>query len=391
MSVAAEALAPASEAELAEAVADAARARRTLEIVGGDTRAGIGGPVSADERLTTARIDAVTLYEPAALTLVAGAGAKLADIEAMLAAEGQRLPFEPVDHRALMGTSGAPTLGGMVAANASGPARIARGACRDSLIGVRFVDGAGRAIKSGGRVMKNVTGYDLAKMLAGSWGTLGVLSEVSFKVLPAPEAVRTLILRGLDDRAAARALSMALGSPYDVSGAAHDPAEGGRTLIRVEGFAQSAQERAEALRTALANFGDAEVVDAPELWPAIRDVEAFAGRAGAVWRVSVKPSDGPELVGALTAQGVAQAALYDWGGGLVWLLTQAEGDAGAAAVRAETASRGGHATLIRAPEAIRATVPVFPPEAAPVAALSAALRARFDPHGILNPGRMRAA
>ncbi|MGF1660211.1 MAG: FAD-binding protein [Rubrimonas sp.] len=384
-------MAPASEAELAEAVADAARARRTLEIVGGDTRAGIGGPVSADERLTTARIDAVTLYEPAALTLVAGAGAKLADIEAMLAAEGQRLPFEPVDHRALMGTSGAPTLGGMVAANASGPARIARGACRDSLIGVRFVDGAGRAIKSGGRVMKNVTGYDLAKMLAGSWGTLGVLSEVSFKVLPAPEAVRTLILRGLDDRAAVRALSAALGSPYDVSGAAHDPAEGGRTLIRVEGFAQSAQERAEALRTALANFGDAEVVDQPELWPAIRDVEAFAGRAGAVWRVSVKPSDGPELVGALTAQGVAQAALYDWGGGLVWLLTQAEGDAGAAAVRAETASRGGHATLIRAPEAIRATVPVFPPEAAPVAALSAALRARFDPHGILNPGRMRAA
>ena len=381
-------LAPRDEADLAAMVADAAAARTPLRIAGGGTRAGLGRPV-AGTPLHTRALSAVTLYEPAALTLVAGAGARLADIDALLAAEGQRLPFEPMDHRALYGTAGEPTLGGMVAVNASGPRRVQAGACRDSLIGVRFVDGRGTVLKNGGRVMKNVTGYDLVKLLAGSHGTLGVITEVAFKLLPIPETAATLVLEGLDDAAAVAALSAALGSPFDVTGAAH--AEG-RTLVRVEGFEASVAYRADALAAHLRPHGPATILrDAAEtaaLWARVRDGAAAAEGEGAVWRVSVKPSDGPVLVAALRSAAPVEAVAYDWGGGLVWLRMPETGDAGAAAVRAETARLGGHATLMRASEAVRAAVPPFHPEPAQVAALSAGLRAKFDPNGILNRGRM---
>ena len=372
--------APADEAALAEAIRDGG----PFEIVGGGTRQGLGRPVEAAP-LSTERLDGVTLYEPAALTLVAGAGCRLADIEAMLAAEGQRLPFEPPGFAALLGTEGRSTLGGVVATGASGPRRIQAGACRDSLIGVRFVDGAGRVLKNGGRVMKNVTGYDLAKLLCGSHGTLGVLTEVAFKLLPTPETAATLALEGLDDATAVRALSAALGSPYDVTGAAHVP--GGATLARIEGFGAAVAYRADRLRETLAAFGAVEIVpDDAARWRALRDVTAFAGREGAVWRLSLKPSAAPGVVARIAPA----AAQYDWGGGLVWLLTPETGDAGAAAIRAAVDAVGGHATLIRAGAATRRAVAPFHPEPAPVAALSAGLRARFDPHGKLNPGRMAA-
>lgn len=380
--------APASEAEVAAAVADAARAGRRIEIAGGGSRRGFGGVVEADMTLSTARLDAVTLYEPQALTLVAGAGAKLADIAAMLAAEGQRLPFEPIDHRALLGAGGEPTLGGMVAVNASGPRRIQAGACRDATLGLRFVDGRGAVVKNGGRVMKNVTGYDLVKLLCGAHGTLGVITEAAFRLQPIPEADATLILRGLDDATAVAALAAALGSPCDVTGAAH---VGGETLARIEGFAPSVAYRAERLRAALASFGAVEIVrDDADRWRAVRDVTRFAGRDGAVWRLSVRPSDGPKAVAAIAEQTTVAEALYDWGGGLVWLLTPDAGDAGAAAARAAAARLGGHATLVRASEATRRRVAVFHPEPAPLAALGRGLRAKFDPAGVLNPGRMAA-
>lgn len=383
--------APASEAEVAAAVADAARAGRRIEIRGGGSRRGFGGVVEADMTLSTARLDAVTLYEPQALTLVAGAGAKLADIAAMLAAEGQRLPFEPIDHRALLGAGGEPTLGGMVAVNASGPRRIQAGACRDSAIGVRFVDGSGEILKSGGRVMKNVTGYDLVKLHCGAWGTLGVVSEIAFKLLPKPETAATLVLSGLDDAAAVAALSRALASPYGVSGAAHLP--GGRTLIRVEGLANSVVHRSESLRRELDGSGEAEILhdatDNAALWRAVADVEAFAGRPGAVWRVSLRPSDGPKLVAGVKRTLDAEA-IYDWGGGLVWLAVPEDGEAGTAVIRSALAPLGGHATLIRAGEGTRRAVAVFQPEPPAVAAISAGLRRQFDPKGILNPGLMDA-
>lgn len=304
--------------------------------------------------------------------MVAGAGTPLTEVEALLAGARQRLAFEVPDLRGLLGREGVSTLGGVAAANASGPRRVQVGACRDHLLGLRFVNGMGVAIKSGGRVMKNVTGLDLVKLLAGSHGVLGVISEVALKVQAVPEAAATLVgSRGLADGLAA--LRAALGSPYDVSGAAYVD---GAALIRVEGMAGSVAYRAQALQARLGGAWD--VVEGADLWRGVRDVSAFAGADGAVWRVSVKPSDALAVVTGLA--GVAHRAVFDWGGGLIWLLVAAEVD-----VRARVP--GGHATLVRALPGMEA-VPVFPPETAAVAALTRGLRAQFDPRGILNAGMM---
>jgi glycolate oxidase FAD binding subunit len=325
---------------------------------------------------------------------VVKAGTPLAEIEARLAVQGQMLPFEPMDHRGLLGTGGEsggePTIGGVVACGVSGPRRIQAGACRDSMLGVRFVNGRGEAIKSGGRVMKNVTGYDLPKLLCGCYGTLGVISEIGFKVLPMPKTEATLFRRGLSPARAIYALSAALTSPFGITGAAHlDGEEGPRTMVRIEGLEGSVDYRKHELYALLgAGWETANGAASAALWREVRDVAPFAGRAGAVWRVSVKPGDGPGLSENLDAAGLDHAALYDWGGGLVWLMTEERGDAGAALIRRETAARGGHATLVRANAATRAAVEVFEPEPAPLARISAGLRAKFDPAGILNPGRM---
>ena len=368
---------PRGEVELAKIVARAAAECRGLRVIGGGTRAVLDGV--AGDPLRTDGLAGIRLYEPAALTLVVGVGTPVSEVVHLLEAEGQRLPFEPMDHRGLTGSTGTPTIGGVVAANVSGPRRVQAGACRDSLIGVRFVDGTGAVVKNGGRVMKNVTGYDLCKLMAGSFGTLGVLTEVAFKLLPAPAAAATLTLRGLDDRTAVQAMAAALTSPFEVSAAAHGP----DTWLRLEGFEEQVSYRAARLTERLAPFGVVEVERDPQAvaahWAGIRDVAAFHGRPGDVWRVSVKPSDGPEVA----ARAGAQAVLYDWGGGLVWLLMPADTD-----LRARLGDLPGHATLIRASAATRARIAPFAPEPAPVAALSAALRARFDPRGILNPGLM---
>lgn len=373
--------APATEAEMADLVRAAASARRPLAIVGGGTR-GQGAP-AAGEPLSTAGLSGITLYEPGALTLVARAGTPLAEVEATLAAERQQLAFEPRDARPLSGASGEPTVGGMVATNASGPRRLQVGACRDSLIGVRFVDGTGAVVKNGGRVMKNVTGLDLVKLMAGSHGTLGVLTELAFKVLPRPEASASLVFDGLDATAAGRAMTAATATPFEVTGAAHltDGAGGPRTLLRLEGFAASVDYRAKALARALATFGAARIEEGPGDWAAIRDAAAFAGREGAVWRVSVRPSDGPRLGARLEGAPV----VYDWAGGLLSVLVPEDFD-----LRGAMAGIPGHATLLRASPAAVARWGALPAEPAPVAALAAGLRARFDPAGILNPGRMGA-
>ncbi len=349
---------PATESELAEIIATATV---PFEIIGGGTRQ-IGRVKGTP--LHTSGLSGIQLYEPEALTLVAQAGTPLAEIEALLAKHNQRLPFEPYDLRPLQGTTGTPTIGGVVATNASGPRRIQAGACRDSLIGVRFVDGLGRVIKNGGRVMKNVTGYDLVKLLAGSHGTLGVLTEVSFKLLPAPEATATVLVQEAEELSAAT-MAKAMASPFDISGAAH---AGGITALRLEGLGGSVTYRSEALATLLG--GEIGLFD----WEAQRDARAFAGRAGDVWRVSVKPSDGPATAEALRRHG-ADAVIFDWAGGLLWVLAEAGSD-----LRAGLAS--GHATLIRGASQ------AFPPEPAPIAALSTALRQKFDPRGLLNPNRM---
>ena len=367
---------PATEAELAEAVRVSTG---PLRILGGGTRP-VGRSV-AGQALSTAGLRGVELYEPGALTLVVRAGTPLAEVEALLARERQRLPFEPMDHRPLLGTEGQPTIGAVAAANVSGPRRVQVGAARDFMLGVRFVDGTGTVVRNGGRVMKNVTGYDLVKLMAGSWGTLGVLTEVAFKVLPAPETAATLTVAGLDVGRAVEAMSAALGSPFEVTGAAHEPGRG--TMIRIEGFDASVTYRAERLVALLEPFGDVAVERDPkavaEAWRGIRDASTFAGTAEDVWRISVRPSAAPEVARRL---GDARL-LLDWGGGLIWA-----GVAPGTDVRAALSGVGGHATLIRADAATRGRLGAFPPQAAPVAALSAGLRRRFDPRGILNPGLM---
>ena len=372
---------PETEAELAECVACTGE---PLQVMGGGTR--WLGRSNDGARLVTAGLSGITRYEPGALTLVAQAGTPLQEIEAALEAEGQRLPFEPMDHRALMGTEGESTIGGVVAANVSGPRRIQAGACRDSLIGVRFVDGRGNIVKNGGRVMKNVTGYNLVKLMAGSCGTLGVLTEVAFKVLPAPEARAVVLLDGLSDEQAVSALAAAVRSPFEVSGAAHTPSgvDGHPvTMIRIEGFAQSVAYRAERLTELLANFGEATVETDPDRteagWKWVRDVAPFHGRSGDVWRISVKPSDGPRVANAIGAK----AILYDWAGGLVWALVGSGTD-----IRPMLEGIGGYATLVRASDETRKRIATFHPEVAPLATISAGLREQFDPRGILNPGLM---
>lgn len=375
-------LTPRDETDLAEAVR---HAQNPLSIQGGGTRP-VGHAV-AGEVLSVAGLSGITLYEPGALTLVAQAGTPIAEIEVALAAENQMLAFEPMDHRALMGTTGEPTIGGVVAGNVSGPRRVQAGACRDFLLGVRFVDGMGEVIKNGGRVMKNVTGYDLVKLLAGSRGTLGVLSEVSFKVLPRPEAAAVVLLTGLSVENAVGAMSLALTSPFDVTGAAHVPVglDGDPvTMIRVEGFEDSTKYRSAQLAERLAAFGPAEIerrLAGPEStrsgWAWVRDVETFAGTDEDVWRFSVRPGDAPALI-----EGLGDARiLMDWGGGLVWAACAAGRNLRREGLR-------GHATLVRAAVATKAEVPVFQPEVAPLAGLAADLRQKFDPKGILNPGLM---
>ena len=359
---------PETEVELGEMI----RASDGPVVVrGGGTRA-IGEVAGAV--LETGGLSGVELYEPGALTLVVRAGTPLAEVDAVLAGERQRLAFEVPDLRGLLGRTGGSTIGGVVAANASGPRRVQAGACRDSLLGVRFVDGAGVVVKNGGRVMKNVTGYDLVKLMAGSWGTLGVLSEVSFKVQAVPEAEATLRCEGLEARAAVAALALAMGSPFDVSGAAWTP--GGGALVRVEGLAGSVAYRSGELLKRL-GAGWARV-EAAALWRDVRDVAAFAGRAGTVWRVAVKPSDAPEVLAALGSR--VRDVVLDWAGGQMWLLV----DEAAPAAVIRGALRGGHATRVRG----QGDGPAFQPEAPALARLSAGLRATFDPRGILNRGVM---
>ncbi len=366
---------PVSEAELAEMVAGA---RAPLSARGGGTR---GIPVEG-EVLDLGALGGVTLYEPGALTLVAGSGTPVAEIETVLAAENQRLAFEPMDHRGLLGTGGAPTIGGVAAGNISGPRRIQAGAARDFLLGVRFVDGQGRVIRNGGRVMKNVTGYDLVKLMAGSWGTLGVLSEVSLKVLPMAETSATVRIYGVDPATAVAAMSAALGSPFEVSGAACDPGTQ-EVFLRLEGFEASVRYRAGRVKELMAGFGEIEIVgddaDSKAIWDGIRDVRAFQGQPGDVWRLSVKPSDAPGLIEGLKAE----AVMLDWGGGLIWA-RMAEG----CDLRARMGTVAGHATLVRASDETRAALGVFHPEPAPLAAISAGLRAKFDPRRLFNPGLM---
>ena len=397
--------APETTEQTVEAIHWAVNAGEPLEVVGRGSKRGLGRPVQAGHGLDISRLDGITLYEPEELVLSARAGTPLAEIEAALDARRQMLAFEPADLGPLLGGApGQASIGGVLACNLSGPRRIKAGAARDHFLGVHAVSGRGELFKSGGRVVKNVTGYDLCKLLCGSYGTLGVMTDVTVKVLPRPEKTYTVLVLGLDDATASRAMARALGSPHEVSGAAHLPAKlaaksgvsyvaqagGAVTALRLEGPGPSVEYRCAALRRELGDLGQTEELHSQNslaFWREIRDVKPFVDTFDhVVWKISVAPTAG---AGVVTAIGHGEA-YYDWGGGLVWLTLPAGGDGGAERVRAAVAQAGGHATLLRAPLELRAAVPVFQPQDAASAALSKRIKDGFDPSGILNPGRMYA-
>ncbi len=396
--------APAEEAGFAAAITDAAAAGEPVLVRGNGSKLGMLRPVQAARVLSTANHFGITLYSPQELILSARAGTFLGNIEAALAEKGQHLIAEPPDFSALLDSTVPQTLGGVVATNLSGPRRVAWGAMRDHVMGVRAVNGSGETIHSGGRVLKNVTGLDLCKLLTGSHGTLGVITEITLKVLPAPEATGTLLLTGLDAPAGVAALSAGLGSPYSVSAAAWLPAEAASrvlglaglqrsaTLLRIEDFATSVAYRTERLRADLARFGRADILDDADsrnVWRAVRDgVPLPAAPEDAIWRVSVRPSAGPGVLRALEAR-IGMRGYLDWGGGLVWLAGHA--DAGShAAVEHAARDAGGTWMLLRAPEPLRAVVDVIPPEPPALGRITRRVKAAMDPKGILNPGRMYA-
>jgi glycolate oxidase FAD binding subunit len=396
--------------DVEEVVRAAVASEQPLEIVGHGSKRAIGHPMATNAVLDLSALNAVTAYEPHELIITVQAGAPLADVQSLIDAKNQQFAFEPMDTSVLLGTSGTGTIGGMIGVGLAGPRRIKAGGARDHLLGAHAVSGFGDSFKTGGKVVKNVTGYDLCKLLTGSWGTLAVMTEVTLKVMPKPESERTLVLRSLDDITANRALTAALGSPFDVSGAAHLPGSAFRTgadalaglsapgqavtLVRLEGIAASAVHRADSLGKALSTFGTVEVLEddiSAAIWAGLRDVQPFAadGALGAwpVWRIVCPPAAGGALGQAL-ARDTGGDVIYDWGGGLIWAALPPKADAQAALVRSRIEAAGGHATLIRAAEEVRRNVDVFQPQQAGLAALGERVRSSFDPRTILNRGRM---
>jgi glycolate oxidase FAD binding subunit len=413
---------PTDDRQLGELVTWAMAEEQPLEIVGGGSKRALGRPLQVEHTLDLSAFTGIREYEPAELVLTAGAATPLAEIEKALAERNQMLAFEPVDWRALLGRGeeAVPTLGGVLSCNLSGPRRIRAGAARDHFLGVRCVNGRGEVFKAGGQVVKNVTGYDLCKLLSGGYGTLAAMTEVTVKVLPRPEKTRTVLLLGLDDAAAVRAMSDALNAPHEVSAAAHLPAAlaaasgvsyvagagASVTALRLEGPGPSVEYRTRAVREMLAGGHGAATeelhsMNSARFWQEIAEVRPLLaggpGAAGsdgrAIWRLSVTPSMGPAVAASLVhALDGGAPYFYDWGGGLIWIATAAdagEHDAGAASIRAAVAANGGgHATLVRAPDPVRAAVPVFEPLAPALAELTKRVKESFDPRGIFNPGRL---
>ncbi len=397
--------APDNVEELAYLVAEAVDTRTPLEVMGRGTKRDLGRPVHSGAVISTESLVGVSLYEPSELVLVVLAGTPLGKIEELLAESDQMLPFEPVDFGPVLGYGpGQATIGGAVATNISGSRRILAGSARDHVLGVKAVNGRGEIIKAGGRVMKNVTGCDLGRALAGSWGTLAIMTEIAIKVLPAPAETRTILCFGLPDATAIEAMCLAHGTPFEVSGSVHIHADLAQrftdegisgpgasvTAIRVENLPASARYRANRLRQMLQAYGPALELETGRsrlFWNEMRTLRMFQKTGSPLWRISTAPSNAPKLIAGISRK-IEVKLVYDWSGGLIWLETAPLSDAGAVEIRRTLAEFGGHATLIRADAEARAAIDVFQPLDAPLAALTARVKQAFDPEGILNPGRM---
>ena len=356
--------------ELELIVSEAAASEMKLDLRGGGSKVDIGAP--RDARIVDMTgFSGILDYDPAELVLTALAGTPLAEVEAAVAERGQMLAFEPFDHGPMFGrVAGAATIGGVIAAGVSGSRRLSRGAARDHLLGFKAVSGRGEAFVGGGKVVKNVTGYDLSKVMAGSWGRLAALVEVTLKVLPRPQVVRSLAVEGLDPSAAVALMSAAMGSQADVAAAGHAP---GVTVLRLEGFGPSVEARSVLLQAMSPGLRQLAEDEAETFWARLRNP---LPEMAALWRISAPASRAPEVIETL-----GEGWLMNWAGGMIWA------GSGDAAVRQAAEAAGGHAMLVRAPEAMRANIPALHPPAPGVAALEARVRRGFDPAGVLETGR----
>ena len=402
-------LEPSDAKQIAEMISWIVAEGDTLEIVAGGTKRALGRPMKTDHLLDVSRLSGIVEYEAAELVLTAQPGEPLASINAELAKKRQMLAFEPPDWRALLGAEGEPTLGGVIACNLAGPRRVRAGSARDYILGFSAVNGFGEIWKAGGKVVKNVTGYDMCKLQAGAYGTLSALTELTVKVMPKPETACTIVLHGLADDLAIPTLANALNSPFEVSGAAHLPASAARrskvsvvaaglgaaTAMRLEGPRPSVVYRTTALESLVGRGARLNEAETEAFWSEVGAVQPFLAQGSRiVWRLCPTPSQAPSVAHSILSALQSAEFYFDWGGGLIWLSLDPEEagpDAGAGIVRHVVKSAGGHATLVVASETIRASVPVFEPLSAALAQLTARVKSGFDPRGVLNPGRMQEA
>lgn len=385
-------LKPASMAEAGAAIQDALKRRESLEVLGLGSKRAIGRPSEATDILDLSFNQGIVLYEPQELVLSAKAGTSIAEISRLLAEKGQMLAFEPPDFTELLGT-GSGSIGGALAANFSGPRRLKAGAARDFILGFSGVNGKGEGFRAGGRVVKNVTGYDLPKLMCGSWGTLAVMDEITIKVMPKPETEVSVGISGLSHEASVKAITATLHSSAEVSSAAYLPtnSEESRTMLRIEGVEASVKARATLLQDVLKSHGGLLLLDEPnsrDFWRSVRDVMPLASlREAHIWRISVPPTESAEVMSRIRK--TIEARYYcDWGGGLLWLAVPPDPEAHYETIGEAISSGGGHATLIRAPASVRRNVPVFQPQPKTLAELTRRVKASFDPDRVLNRARM---
>jgi glycolate oxidase FAD binding subunit len=396
-----EIFAPTDAEQVAKIVSQAASSGTTLDLRGGGSKVAYGRPMKTDAILDVSALSGISLYEPEELVITMGAATPMSEIQAALAEADQHLAFEPPDYDHVLGrTGGGATIGGVIACNLSGPRRITGGAARDHVLGIAAISGRGDAFKSGGRVVKNVTGYDLSKLMAGSMGTLGVMTEVTLKTLPRPKETRTVVILGVDAETGLKALEQTAGSQAEATGLAFLPklqsarsavsvvsAADSVTAMRLEGAGTSVADRAAALA---AQHIDADVQileheDSLSLWAEIRDAKLMPP-SGALWRLSLPPASAAQVTARIGATCDVEC-LFDWAGGLIWVAVE-DDDPCDGPVRDALDGFSGHATLVRASEDLRRTIPVFHPQPGPLADLSARIKEAFDPQGVLNPGRM---
>ena len=388
--------------DLVEAIQSAQRTNKSIALQGAGTKTKLGRHVVQDHILSLKDLTGVTLYEPEELVLSARAATPLAEIEMLLAQNNQQLAFEPIDYASLFDQSGnSGTVAGALAINASGPRRIKAGAARDHLLGFSAVTGRGETIKSGGRVMKNVTGFDLSKLLCGSYGTLAALTDITIKVTPKSETEKTIILFNHSERECLNLLRKAAASPHEVSGLCMVPSgamEGfdqNLAALRLEGPEISVASRCDSLCHGLVeNDIDRLLLNEKAsrlFWQKIKNFEPIIAHNGQVWRISVAPRDGRDIIESLQSAGLPiQGYFYDWVGGLIWLAVDSAPHAYAQIIRSIVDQKGGHCTLIRADIKTRETVDVFHPQSTVLAQLTSRIKFSFDPACVLERGRLRA-